>query len=177
MRIVIVGCSGSGKTTLARAASARLGVPHLELDSVFHQPGWTQLSEPEFQARVRAFLAAQAAWVIDGNYSPVRDLIWAEATDVVWLHPPRPVVMRRIILRTLRRTLTRETLWNGNKEPLSNLCSLDPERSIIAWAWTRHGTYGTTYAARQADPRWAHARQHKLTTAAQADRWLSQLPG
>lgn len=39
-RISVVGNSGSGKTTVARAIAEALGVPHLELDSVFHQPDW-----------------------------------------------------------------------------------------------------------------------------------------
>ena len=39
----------------------------------------------------------------DGNYSRVQDLIWARADTVIWLDPPRYLVMRRVIWRTLRR--------------------------------------------------------------------------
>lgn len=31
-RIIVYGGSGAGKTTMARALSAELGVPHLDLD-------------------------------------------------------------------------------------------------------------------------------------------------
>jgi adenylate kinase family enzyme len=41
VRVSILGTSGSGKTTLARRLAAALDLPHLELDAVFHQPGWT----------------------------------------------------------------------------------------------------------------------------------------
>ena len=34
--------------------------------------------------------------------------------------------------------MTRQELWNGNREPFSNLWSLNPEKSIIAWAASRH---------------------------------------
>ncbi|MCA1843265.1 MAG: (d)CMP kinase, partial [Actinobacteria bacterium] len=61
----VVGNSGSGKSTLAVALASRLGVPCLELDAVFHQPGWTELPVGEFRARV-ADAAAGHAWVIDG---------------------------------------------------------------------------------------------------------------
>jgi len=44
-RVSVVGVSGSGKTTVARALAARLGVPHVELDAIYHQPGWTGLDD------------------------------------------------------------------------------------------------------------------------------------
>ena len=48
-RISVVGNSGSGKTTVARAIAGALGVPHLELDAVFHQPDWQPLDTAEFR--------------------------------------------------------------------------------------------------------------------------------
>lgn len=39
-RLSVVGNSGSGKTTIAAELARLIGAPHLELDSVFHQPGW-----------------------------------------------------------------------------------------------------------------------------------------
>ncbi len=176
-RICVVGCSGVGKTTLAQRIGAALSLPCLELDSLFHQAGWTELGDDAFRAQVSAFMAEHPAWVIDGSYRPVRDLIWAQATDVVWLHPPRWRTMCQMIGRTLRRTLTREELWHGNREPWSNLYSLDPERSIIVWAWTRHPTYETTFAARQSDPRWAHARHHRFRSHDEARQWLEATAG
>ena len=44
MRVSIVGNAGSGKSTLAQALAACLDVPHIELDALFHQPGWQPLS-------------------------------------------------------------------------------------------------------------------------------------
>jgi adenylate kinase family enzyme len=67
-RISVVGNSGSGKTTIARAIAEALGVPHLELDGVFHQPDWQPLDTDEFRRVVSEFTAADS-WVVDGNYS------------------------------------------------------------------------------------------------------------
>jgi hypothetical protein len=37
-----------------------------------------------FRGRVASVVATER-WVIDGNYSKVRDLVWGRAEDVVWL--------------------------------------------------------------------------------------------
>ena len=168
----LVGNTGSGKSTVAVALAFRLGVPCLELDAVFHQPGWTELAREEFRARV-ADAAAGDAWVIDGNYGAVRDLVWARADTVVWLDLSRPAVMRRVVSRTVRRAARRQELWNGNREPWSNFWSLDPQRSIIVWAWTQHRRYRARYEAAMADPAWGHLRFVRLRSAADVRRFLS----
>jgi len=170
--VSLVGNSGSGKSTLALALAARLGVPCVELDAIFHQPGWTELPPEEFRARVED-AAAGDAWVIDGNYGAVRDLVWARADTVVWLDLPRPVVMWRVVARTVRRAARRQELWNGNREPWSNFWSLRPQRSIVAWAWTQHRQYRARYEVAMADPAWAHLRFVRLRSAADVRRFLT----
>lgn len=39
-----------------------------------------------------------------------------------------------IWLDEARPTVTRQVLWNGNRERYANLFSLKPERSILAWS-------------------------------------------
>ena len=126
-RVSVVGNSGSGKTTLGAALGRAMGVPHLELDSVFHQPDWEPLDRDEFRRRVGEFVAADR-WVVDGNYSSVRDLIWARADTVVWLDLPRHRVMRQILWRTIRRVALRKELWNGNRERLGQPVHRRPAR-------------------------------------------------
>jgi adenylate kinase family enzyme len=172
-RVSVVGNSGSGKTTFAAALARRMGAPCLELDSVFHQPGWVPLGTAEFRARVASF-AAGPRWVVDGNYSAVRDLVWSRADTVVWLDPPRARVIRQIVWRTLRRAMTRAELWNGNREPWGNFFRLDPERSVIVWSWTRHRVYRDRYLAAMADPACAHLRFIRLTGPRQAAGVLAE---
>jgi adenylate kinase family enzyme len=172
--VAVVGCSGSGKTTLARSLAQTLGVPHIELDAIFHQPGWTPLDDDTFRARVGQ--AAEApAWVVDGNYSTVRDIVWPRADTVVWFDLPYAVVMARTIRRTMRRVVTRQELWNGNKEPWSNLWSLKPEKSIIAWAATRHKVYRQRYGAAEHDPRWAGLDFVRLRSQREANAFLDEV--
>jgi adenylate kinase family enzyme len=172
--VSVVGCSGSGKTTLAAALARSLGVHHVELDSIYHGPGWTQLSDDEFRHRV-AMVAESEAWVVDGNYSVVQDIIWAAADTVVWFDLPYAQVMARTIRRTVRRTLTKEELWNGNREPLSNLWSWKPEKSIIAWAATQHSACRRRYGEAELDPRWTGLHFVRLRSQAEADALLERV--
>lgn len=170
--MAVVGCSGSGKSTLATGLARVLEVPHIELDAIYHQPGWTELPDEEFRARV-ATATDGTDWVVDGNYSAVRDLIWGRADTVVWFDLSYALVMSRTIRRTLRRTLTREELWNGNREPLSNLWSFDPQTSIIAWAATQHKVYRARYAAAEHDVRWSGLQFIRLRSPREADAFLA----
>jgi adenylate kinase family enzyme len=106
-RVSLVGPPGSGKTTVGRKLAASLEVPFVELDAIFHRPAWAELSRDNFRERVSDALTARG-WVVDGNYSAVRDLVWDRADTVVWLDLGRWLVMRRVVLRTVRRAVTRE---------------------------------------------------------------------
>lgn len=172
-RVAVVGNSGTGKTFLGRRLARCLQVAYTELDSVFHQPGWTELDLTEFRRRV-GVLVAEPRWVIDGNYEQVRDLVWARADTVVWLDLPRHIVMRRISRRTVSRALTREVLWNGNRERLGNLLSWQPERSMIRWSWTQHSVYRERYAAAMQDPENVHITFHRLRRPADVSLFLGR---
>jgi adenylate kinase family enzyme len=175
-RVSVVGNSGSGKSTVARKLAAILGVPHLELDGVFHQPGWQPLPPEEF-IRVVAARADEDGWVIDGNYSVVRPAVWARADTVVWLDLPRRTVMRQVTWRTVRRALTRQELWNGNREPVRNFFRLDPEESVISWAWHSHTKYRTRYGAAAADSANAGLAFIRLAGRRDAARFLADPAG
>ncbi len=146
VRIAVVGPSGAGKSTLARTLATAQNVAYLELDGLFHQVGWTQLDLLEFRTRVGAFVSG-AEWVVDGNYARTRDLVMSRADMVVWLRVGRGLVMRQVVRRTCARVLLRRELWNGNRESFRNVLSLDPERSIVAWAWRMYGKYDDEYGA------------------------------
>jgi adenylate kinase family enzyme len=151
-----------------------LGARHIELDSIYHQPDWTPLEEDEFRRRVdEATASSQGRWVVDGNYSAIWEIVWNRADTVVWFDLPFAVVLARTIRRTLRRTLTQEELWNGNREPMSNLWSFNPEKSIIAWTVTRHAEYRRRYADAARSPLWAHLRFVRLGSQAEADGFLA----
>ncbi|MDG4825822.1 AAA family ATPase [Asanoa sp. WMMD1127] len=133
-RVLVAGTSGSGKTTVARQTATTLGAPHIEIDSLFHGPGWTP--RPTFEADVERF-AAQPEWVTEWQYSAVRARLAARADLLIWLDLPRGVVMRQLTRRTFVRRFRRQELWNGNVE--SPLWTVFTDRDhILRWAWRTH---------------------------------------
>ena len=81
--------------------------------------------------------------------------------------------MRQVTWRTLRRAVTRQELWNGNREPMTNFFSWVPEKSIISWAWHSHAKYRTRYGAAAADPANAHLTFIRLTSRRDISRFLA----
>jgi adenylate kinase family enzyme len=174
-RVVIVGNSGSGKSTLGRVIATRIGAEFLEVDSINHQADWQPLPRAELVRRVDAFTSADR-WVVDGNYGAIRPLTFARADTVVWLDLPRHLVMRQVIGRTIGRVSRRQELWNGNRERWANFFSLDPDESVIVWAWTRHEHYRSLYAAAMTDPANAHLTFVRLRSRREVNGLRDDLP-
>ncbi|GGQ54457.1 MULTISPECIES: adenylate kinase [Streptomyces] len=169
-RILIAGISGAGKTSLAAALSQRLGIPHIEMDALYHGPHWSRRAE--FTDDVARFTASEA-WVCDAQYHwIVGDLLAARTQLFVWLDLPRHTVMHRVIRRSLSRVLLRRPLWHDNTETWRAL--LFSPRHPVRWAWSRHGTRRAETAAWFA--RHPDVPVVRLRTAAQARRWLRSLP-
>lgn len=136
-RVLVAGASGAGKTTVAGKLATMLGLPHVELDTLYYEQNWSVRSD--FVADV-AEVAARPRWVTEWHYPRVNGLLAERADLMVWLDYSTTVTMTSLLLRTLLRALHREVLWKGNQErPLRSLWR-DPE-SILRYGWaTRHET-------------------------------------
>lgn len=171
-RVAVVGTSGSGKTTLAQRLAQRLQLPHVELDAIHWGPNWTSPDPDGFREQTAQVLGGDA-WVTDGNYGVVRDIVWGRADTVVWLDYSLPVVMGRVIRRTMRRTVMREELWSGNREDFrSAFFSRD---SIILWALSTYGRRRREYPALFEQPEYAHLYVVHLRSPGRAREWLGSL--
>ena len=71
MKIQIIGYSGSGKSTLARKLGEIASLPVLHLDTTHFYGNWQERTAEEQTESVRAFLAENDNWVIDGNYTSI----------------------------------------------------------------------------------------------------------
>jgi adenylate kinase family enzyme len=166
-KILVAGTTGAGKTTLAAAVSRRLRIPHVELDGLFHGPGWAP--RPEFDSDVRAFTAT-SAWVTEWQYRQERALPAERADLTVWLDLGRAQVMWQVTRRTLQRRLRCDVLWKGNLEPPLRTILADPEH-VVRWAWsTRPKTNTLILDLRTARPDLPVVH---LTSRAQTEYWLT----
>jgi adenylate kinase family enzyme len=170
-RIVVVGTSGSGKTTFARDLARRKGVPHVEIDALHWGPRWTPAPRPALRARLAEAVATDA-WVVDGNYGAVRDVVWPRAEAVVWLDYPLPLVLARLVRRTLRRIRDREVRWAGNTETLEEM--LSPEKSVVAWTMRTYGKHHHGYPRLFRERRYRHLAVIRLRSPREAEEWLAR---
>lgn len=171
IRLVVIGVSGCGKTTLAQQLAQNLSLPHVELDALYWEKKWQPASRPVFRERVQT-ATAEKAWVVDGNYSQSRDIVWSRATDLVWLDYGLIQVMGRVIWRTARRLITQQELWNGNRESLHNIFG---QNSIIWYAFISHRRHRKKYLTLLNGGEFRHLNVYRFTRPQEASRWLQSL--
>jgi adenylate kinase family enzyme len=176
MRVMIWGISGAGKTTLARRIAARFGLPRIELDAINWQAGWRDLNRDdraEFLRRVAAAIEPDA-WVIEGSYNSVRDMIWRRATHLIWLDYERPTIMVRVTGRSVMRIVLRTELWpgTGNRERWGSV--LRPSHPI-RWAWRTWRRRREETEALLRQPEYAHLHVQRLRSPREARRAVERL--
>jgi adenylate kinase family enzyme len=169
-RVVVVGTSAVGKTTFAGRLAAILYAPHVELDALHWEPGWQEADPEVFRDRVRAAVEATEAWVVDGGYSRVRPIVWGAADTVVWLDFPLPTILLRLTRRTLARVISREEIWNGNRERWRT--AFASRESLYWWVLTTHRGRRRRMKDALASPEYRHIRAVRFRSPRQGERWL-----
>ncbi|MDX2232664.1 MAG: AAA family ATPase [Leptolyngbyaceae cyanobacterium bins.349] len=167
-RISIVGTTGSGKTTLARQVAQHFQIPHIELDALNWEPNWTAALPQVFRKRVSKALNSDR-WVVDGNYSGVRDIVWSRADTVVFLDYSFWLIMRQLLRQTLQRSLKQEELWNGNREDIRK--SFLSQESIVLWMLQTYQRNRKKYPLLFQRPEYTHLSVVHLQSPEMAE-WL-----
>jgi adenylate kinase family enzyme len=107
-RVVILGRGGSGKSTLAAKLGEITGLPVIELDKLFWQPGLQALPRDEW-VKMQRRLVAQESWIMDGDlgqYDAVE--VRLQAADTIIL---LDFALVRCAWRALRRGRERGDFW------------------------------------------------------------------
>ncbi|MDP6822308.1 MAG: adenylate kinase [Dehalococcoidia bacterium] len=115
-RILLWG--GGGKTTLSRALGEKLDLPVIELDALFHMPGWVERDRDEFRELALDTLAVcEDGWIADGQYmGALGGEVIAQADTLIWLDLPFRTSFGRVIMRTIRRCRDKERICGDNYE-------------------------------------------------------------
>jgi adenylate kinase family enzyme len=173
-RIVVVGTTSSGKSTLASQLAEKIGGDFIELDALHWEPNWVEAPDEVFRMRVETATHLKA-WVVAGNYSVVRDVIWARAESIIWLDYPFRIVFWRLFTRTIRRSFFQEELWNGNRENFWTHLKLWSEESLFHWLfktyWRRKREYPMLFAL----PENAHLKVIHFKHPNEVERWLANI--
>lgn len=71
------------QSTIAAELAKILGVPYIEVDKLFWNPGWKPSSDEDLRARLSAVLAqCDGGWVVEG-VQDLGSMIPDEATDII----------------------------------------------------------------------------------------------
>ncbi len=173
-RIYIFGSSGSGKTTLAKSLAEKFNLQRIELDAIHHQSGWQPIEVSVFRAQVQSAVDGDK-WIVDGNYSIVRDLVLQKCDTIICLDYSRGFVMRRLLNRTLARIWNRTELWNGNREKFWFLFSPNKEKNLLLWAWTTHKRRHLQILDLMTDKSISSPNRFCFTNAKDTETWLQSL--
>ncbi len=170
-RICVVGTSGCGKIHVAEALAARLGIVYVNNDAIIWRPNW-QPTQPDERVAETEAATAQAAWTFDGNLgaSPEDQVALARCDTIVWLDLPHWRVHSQILIRTLRRLITREPMWHGNVETWRMLFSSD---SIVWWSLKTFHKRRRLYSDLFANPDFEDKTLIRLTSRHEVNTWLA----
>ncbi|MDP6714793.1 MAG: (d)CMP kinase [SAR202 cluster bacterium] len=175
-RITIHGHSGSGKSSLARDIGARLNLPVIELDALYHVDNWNDTPLDEFRSKImRITESSPRGWVSAGNYFRTKDLLMDRADVVIWLRLPFHVVYWRLLWRTIRDLITRKPIWEGGNLKESWKQTFTTRDSILLWGiqhWKPHIRNMT--AALETTPK--DATILILRSSREVENFVDQLP-
>ena len=171
-RIVVVGTGCSGKTTFSRALALKLQVQHIELDALYWKADWTPTPKDDFRSLVKQVVAPET-WVMDGNFSVVRDITWPRATTLIWLNYPFRVVAWRALRRTFRRVFGRQVLWSGNKETF--FLAFMSQDSVLWLVWKTHSKKQREYSRLLKEPENRHLQIVIFTSPEEAEKFLQTI--
>ena len=175
-RTCVVGTSGSGKSTFAKQLAELTGNDHLELDSFYWLPDWTEEDPDKFHEKIAAAISSSDRWVLDGNYhSKVSDLKRESATSVIWIDHSFPRTLFRAVKRAVTRAWTQKELWpgTGNRETFRK--SFFSHDSVVLWTMTSFRGIRKRYSTLMNDPDWKHIKFFRLRGRKQVIEFLESV--
>lgn len=166
-RVALFGPPATGKSTLARWLSTVLNSPHTDLDDILFTP---QGPLPLKEFRRQAFLVTAAdGWIVEGNYSKLQDVVWHRADTLIWLDFPLPLILYRIIRRSLRQLAGREDSAQARRLTWST--AFFARRSLLRTAIRKYRSNRPRYARQMAETAGRGVVVVRLRSPREVQRW------
>ena len=107
-RVIILGRGGAGKSTFAKKLGGTTGLPVIELDKHFWQPGLIPTPREQWIEAQRR-LADQPRWIMDGDLGKYDELsVRLQAADTVLI---LDFSLLLCLVRAMRRSKERMDFW------------------------------------------------------------------
>ncbi len=134
-RICVYG--HGGKTTLSAALGDHTGLQVIELDAISWLPNWVERDRDELREIVLERIhSCPDGWIVDGNYSQLRQHLLPLSDTVIWLHLPRIAMTLKIVKRTVLNAIRGTKICGDNYESLLKMWCPD---SIIWYKALKSG--------------------------------------
>lgn len=171
-KVVVLGITGSGKSPLAEGLAARIGAEYVDLDGLNHGPNWTPLPAS----------SSRPGWPRSGGtvLGVRRQLHRPDQRDAVAQGRPDrvpglalPLVLKRIVVRTVTRIVRCTELFNGNVERWSALFG---RNSLLTWAVTSQRRHTRELPRRLTELAATGVAVVRLRSGRTAAQWLAEVP-
>lgn len=172
--IVVIGVTGAGKSTLANNLANLLELRFIELDALNWGPNWTASTADNLCKRVDE-ATRNTGWVVAGNYSETRPITWARSQAIVWLDYSLWIAFWRLCKRTIRRSILREELWNGNREIFWWHLKLWSDESLFHWLFQTYWRRKHEYPRLFVEPNYSHLKVFHHKSPKETQLWLENI--
>ncbi|HSG42875.1 MAG TPA: hypothetical protein VLA72_06955, partial [Anaerolineales bacterium] len=164
----------SGKSTLAKQLADKFSYDFIELDALNWEPNWTPAPQEIFKESVDKATQAEK-WVVAGNYTKVRPIIWSKAELVIWLDYSLLRILWQLTRRTFSRWWNHELLWGTNYENLWIHFKLWSDESLFHWLFKTYWRRKREYPMLLAMPEHQHLELIQFKYPRETSEWLNSL--
>ncbi|MFJ3310452.1 adenylate kinase [Streptomyces sp. NPDC086549] len=170
-KIALFGPPATGKSTLARWLSTELGHPHTDLDDILFTPDGP-LPLPEFRQQA-AEITRQDAWIVEGNFSKLAEVVWHRADALVWLDFPLSLIIYRIVRRSLYQLTGREDSPQARRLTWSK--AFFSRRSLLRTAIRKYRNNRPRYAQQVSETAALGVEVIRLRSPHEVRHWKTEL--
>lgn len=171
-KIAIIGPCGAGKSTCAKALAKKYNLKYTALDDLAYDKNWERKCVDEFRALVDT-LTKEERWIIDGNWSVVRDLVWQRAETLIWLDFPLRVTFLRVFRRCFHLWRNKVEICNGNIVTLKR--EFFSRKSLLLYSLRSYHSKRNLYKIATASPEYKHLILHRIRSPKELKAWLQKL--